>query len=107
MSVTDEELHAALAAFRAEARRGTLDTGRYRMRYFAWGSGPPVVFVHGMADAAQAFVMVMHRLVARFPCIAYELPDGTTDGSRLAPYTPADYVDDLLALTDHLGLGSA
>jgi pimeloyl-ACP methyl ester carboxylesterase len=107
MAVTTEELHAALAAFRSSATRGTLDTGRYRMRYFAWGSGPPVVFVHGMADAAGAFLMVMHRLVERFTCIAYELPDGTTDGSQLARYTPTDYAADLRALLDHLGLPRA
>jgi pimeloyl-ACP methyl ester carboxylesterase len=106
-SVTAEELHSALAAFRAEARHGTLDTERYRMRYFAWGSGPPVVFIHGMADTAGAFAMVMHRLASRFTCIAYELADGTTDGSRLARYTPADYTADLLALLDHIGITRA
>jgi pimeloyl-ACP methyl ester carboxylesterase len=107
MAVTTEELHAALPAFPAGATRGVLDTGRYRMRYFAWGSGPPVVFVHGMADAAAAFVMVMHRLVRRFTCVAYELPDGTTDGSALARYTLADHTADLVALLDHLKLPAA
>lgn len=107
MSVTADELQAALAAFRAGARHATLDTGRYRMRYFAWGDGPPVVFVHGMADAARAFVMVMHRLVGRFTCIAYELPDGTTDGSALARYHPADYSADLVAVLDHLRIDRA
>lgn len=106
-TVTDEQLRAALAAFRAGARHAALDTGRYRMRYFVWGSGPPVVFVHGMSDAARAFVMVMHRLVGRHACIAYELPDGLTDGSALSRYTYADYAADLLALLDHLGLDRA
>jgi len=107
MAVTADELRSALAAYRAQAVHGAFDTGRYRMRYFAWGSGPPVVFVHGMADAAEAFVMVMHRLVAHFTCIGYELPDGTTDGSRLARYGPADYAADLLSLFDHRKLDRA
>ncbi|MCE9563317.1 MAG: alpha/beta hydrolase [Planctomycetes bacterium] len=102
MIVTTEEYHSAFVAFRAKAVRGVLDTGRYRMRYFVWGSGPPVVFVHGMADHASAFVMSMHRLVERFTCIAYELPDGLTDGAYLARYTYQDYTADLLALLDHL-----
>jgi pimeloyl-ACP methyl ester carboxylesterase len=106
-TVTADELIAAFAAFRAEAVAGVLHTGRYRMRYFAWGSGPPVVFVHGMADAARAFVMVMHRLARRFTCVAYELPDGTTDGSRLGRYNHADYTADLLALLGHLGFARA
>jgi pimeloyl-ACP methyl ester carboxylesterase len=107
MAVTAQELQAALAAYRAHAQPGMLDTGRYRMRYFVWGSGPPVVIIHGMADAGQAFAMVMHRLIGRFTCIAYELPNGLTDGSRLARYTTADYVADLLELLEHLKLDRA
>ena len=103
MSVNTSELQAALAAYRHEARRGLLNTGRYRLRYFTWGSGPPITFIHGMADAAEAFVMVMHHLVDRFTCIAYELPDGLTDGSRLTRYRLEDYTADLFALLDHLG----
>ncbi|MBA4188684.1 MAG: hypothetical protein C0467_11855 [Planctomycetaceae bacterium] len=102
MIATAEEFRSALAAFRAEASLGVLDTGRYRMRYFSWGSGPPVVFIHGMADTARAFLMVMHRITPRFTCVGYELPDGLTDGSRLARYTYANYTADLLALLDHL-----
>lgn len=104
---TDEELRSAIAAFRAEAAHGTLDTGRYRMPYFAWGNGPTVVFIHGMADACRAFLMVMHRLVPRFRCVAYELPNGLTDGSRLARYTHTGYTADLVALLDHLECRSA
>jgi pimeloyl-ACP methyl ester carboxylesterase len=77
------------------------------MRYFTWGSGPPIVFIHGMADAAQAFVMVMHQLVEQHTCIAYELPDGTTDGSSLKKYSHDNYTDDLLELLDQLNLPSA
>jgi pimeloyl-ACP methyl ester carboxylesterase len=108
MAVTTDEFRAALAAFRAEAVHGVLDTGRYSMRYFTWGrSGPPVVFVHGMSDGARAFVPVMHRLLPQFSCVAYELPDGLTDGSRLARYTHEGYAADLVALLDHLKLPRA
>jgi len=103
-NVTADELAAALAAFRAGAVHGTLDTGRYRMRHFTWGSGPALVFIHGMADHGRAFVMVMHRLAPRFTCVGYELPDGTTDGSNLVRYSQPDYTADLLALLDHLGI---
>lgn len=101
---TAEQLRVALAVFRRDARLGSLNTGRYRMRYFVWGAGPPLVFVHGMADAARSFVMVMHRLIERFTCIGYELPDGKSDGSHLCRYHLTDYTTDLVALLDHLGL---
>jgi pimeloyl-ACP methyl ester carboxylesterase len=103
MAVTDGELYAAQAAFRREARGGVVRTGRYRLRYSAWGDGPPVVFVHGMAGAADQFVMVRHRLADRLTTAAYELPDGVTDGSVLGRYTLRDYAADLVALLDHLG----
>src|SRR5690606_8271748 len=65
------------------------------------------VFVHGMADVARSFALVMHRLADRYTCVAYELPDGTTDGSALGRYTQSEYVADLTALLDHLGFARA
>jgi pimeloyl-ACP methyl ester carboxylesterase len=102
-SRTEAEFREALAAFRAQARAGVFATAHYRMRYFVWGSGSPLVFIHGMSDSARAFALVMHPLAAKFTCIAYELPDGKTDGSRLVPYRYNDYVEDLLELLDYLG----
>ncbi len=50
--------------------------------------------------------MVMHHLIERYTCVAYELPDGTTDGSELKRYSHKDYVADLLELLDHLGFAT-
>jgi len=94
----------ALAAFQRDARRGVHYTGRYRMPYFVWGSGPPLVFVHGAADSSRSFVLPISRLAARFQCIAYDLPSGHGDGARLGRYRQQDLADDLLALVGHLGL---
>lgn len=102
-TVTTEEFCNALARFRREARPGVVHTGRYRLGYRVWGSGPPVVFVHGMADVGRSFVMVMARLADRFTTIEFDLPDGLTDVSAIGPYTHHEYVADLLALLDHLG----
>src|SRR5689334_12136167 len=52
----------ALPAGGREARRGVCDTGRYRMPYFVGGGGPPVVYIHGLADQPKAFVPVMAPL---------------------------------------------
>jgi pimeloyl-ACP methyl ester carboxylesterase len=106
-TVTAEEFRAATARFAREARPRVVHTGRYRLGYRAWGTGPPVVFVHGMADVGRSFVMVMARLSETFTTIAYDLPDGLTDGSVIGPYTHREYVSDLLALLDHLGFARA
>ncbi len=97
-------LHETLDAHFREAKRGVCGTGRYQCRYFIWGEGPPLVFVHGLCDEALSFVLPIARLKEQFRCIAYDLPTGADDGARLARYRHADYVSDLLALLDHLGL---
>jgi pimeloyl-ACP methyl ester carboxylesterase len=93
--------------FRAEAVLGSFDTGRYRCRYFSWGSGPPLVFIHGLGDDALSFIMPIARLSEHFRCISYDQPTGGADGAHLGRYHHADLVKDLLALVDHLGLPTA
>lgn len=95
-------LGPTLERFGREAVRGVCDTGR--CRYFTWGDGPPLVFLHGLADSSQAFVLPCALLSRSFRCIAYDLPTGAGDGARLRRYTHADLVADLWALLDHLGV---
>jgi pimeloyl-ACP methyl ester carboxylesterase len=97
-------LEIAQKRFAREARRGLLDNGRYRCPYYVWGSGPPIVFAHGMGDGAKAFVPLISLLAQDFKCVAYDLPSGRGDGARLSRYTHDDLVADVLALLDHLDL---
>lgn len=86
-----------------EPERGTCHTGRYRCPYYSWGSGPPLVFIPGMANDALSFAPLLAHLTAHFRCIAYDYPAGRGDGARLGRLTHADLVADLRALLDHLG----
>jgi pimeloyl-ACP methyl ester carboxylesterase len=97
-------LEEALARFRREAVCGTCDTGRYRMPFYTWGSGAPLLFIHGVSDSSRSFVQPIARLAAHFRCIAYDLPDGRGDGARLRRYRHDDLVEDVWALLDHLGV---
>ena len=94
----------AMARFRREAEHGVCDTGRYRLPYYCWGSGAPLLFIHGVADNAESFVQPLSRLSEHFRCIAYNLPTGRDDGAKLSYSTHADLVGDLWALLDHLGV---
>jgi pimeloyl-ACP methyl ester carboxylesterase len=96
------KLKDALERLNREARLGVCDTGRYRCRYFDWGSGPPLLFVPGVAASGRSFVLTMARLAPSFRCIAYDLPMGGSDGARLGRYKHNDLVADLFALLDHL-----
>lgn len=100
-------LDEALVRFEREALSGICDTGRYRMPYFSWGKGPPLVFIHGVSDISRSFILVMSRLAAHFRCIGYNLPSGQGDGAELSRYRHEHLIADLWALLDKLGLERA
>ncbi len=75
-------LDEALERWQREAEVGVCDTGRYRGRFFAWGRGQPLVFIHGMSDRARSFVPLTAHLTDSFRCIAYDLPTGKNDGAN-------------------------
>ncbi len=102
---TLEDLRTAQYRFDTEAMAGMLHTPRYRLRYFDWGQGQPVIFVHGMIDTTRSFCMQMQGMVeAGFRCIGYELANGTDDGAKLGVYEHPHFAEDLIALLDHLKL---
>jgi pimeloyl-ACP methyl ester carboxylesterase len=99
---TGTEIDAALRRFASEASQQSFVTPRYRYRYFLWGNGPPVVFIHGLSDRAKSFVLPMARLADRFTCIGVELADGLGDGAKLGAYRHRHHVEDLIRLLNHL-----
>lgn len=108
LTVTADELHAAVGRFEREAVWHTLPTPRYRLRYSTWGAGPrTLVVVHGLNDCIRSFAMVMHHLLPGVRCVGVELPNGRDDDANLGAYRHADHARDLLALFDHLGLDRA
>src|SRR5437773_1806971 len=46
----------AMACFRREAQHGVCNTGRYRLPYFTWGTGAPLLFIPGVSDVADSFI---------------------------------------------------
>jgi pimeloyl-ACP methyl ester carboxylesterase len=100
-------LSDAVARFEREAARATLATPRYRMGYYVWGAGPPLVFVQGAGDTSHSFLPVISLLSSRFRCIAFDLPGLKGDGANLWRTTHDNLVDSLFALLDHLNLPRA
>jgi pimeloyl-ACP methyl ester carboxylesterase len=101
------DLAEARARFQKEATHGVCLAAHYRMPYYTWGEGPPLVFVHGVADSNASFLMPVSRLSANFRCIAYNLPTGRGDRARIRRWTHEDLVRDLWTLLDHLGVKQA
>lgn len=106
-SATAIPLKEALFYWRREAVVGEHDTGRYRCRYFVWGRGQPLLFVHGLSDQARSFVPLIAHLTNTFRCIAYELPSGDGDGARFDHLNHADLVSHAISLLDELSVGQA
>lgn len=97
----------ALRRFDREAQRGVCDTGRYRCRYSAWGDGPTLVLVPGLASDARSFALLASRLMRHFRVVVYDLPTGRGDGANLGRYRHADLTADFFALLDHLNAQQA
>ena len=102
---TVSDLHQTLARYDREIVGEKFHTGRYELRYFSWGTGEPVLLVHGMCDTTRSFAMLMMALVDRgYRVIGYELANGKDDDANLGNYRHEDFVHDLVALLDHLNL---
>ncbi len=95
-------LPETLDRFSREAQSGVFDNGRYRCPYWIWGEGPPLFWIHGLADDTPSFVLPLSQLSKHFRCIAYDLPNERDDGARLGGYRLDDFVEDAVSLLDHL-----
>lgn len=72
------------------------------------GSGPVVVFSHGLLMDLSMFEPQVAALKDRYRCISWdERGHGRTAGDSLAPFSYYDSADDLAALLGHLGVQKA
>ncbi|MER3485043.1 MAG: 2-succinyl-6-hydroxy-2,4-cyclohexadiene-1-carboxylate synthase, partial [Chloroflexota bacterium] len=73
------------------------------------GNGPPLVLLHGFTGSLQTWTAIMPRLALDFDTIAIDLlGHGATDAPGDAARYRAEWVvADLVAMLDHLGVGSA
>jgi pimeloyl-ACP methyl ester carboxylesterase len=72
------------------------------------GSGPPVIFSHGLFMDHEMFAPQVEALKGRYRVITWdERGHGGTAGADLAPFTYYDSADDLAALLKHLGIERA
>jgi pimeloyl-ACP methyl ester carboxylesterase len=107
MAITELPWQDWWRAFVHEAELGRIELGGYQAEYFAWGNGPALVCIHGLADSYLAFFPLAALLKDRFRVIAYNLPDGHRDGARLERYSLAELARDVLRLLKQLGLPRA
>ena len=78
-----------------------LDTPAGRLRIFDAGSGPPIVFVHGLLVNANLWRKVVPRLAPDFRCVSLDMPLGshelTMPDADLKPIGLANLIADSIA----------
>jgi pimeloyl-ACP methyl ester carboxylesterase len=85
-------------------RRGVLRRPDCGIAYEVTGSGPAIVFAHGLGGNHLSWWRQVAHFAKTWTCVTFAhrgfAPSSPIEGGPL----PADYADDLAALIDHLGL---
>ena len=85
-------------------RTGTLERPDCRIHYEVAGSGPAIVFAHGLGGNQLSWWQQVAHFAPRWTCVSFAhrgfLPSSPIAGGP----NPADFADDLAALVAHLEL---
>jgi 3-oxoadipate enol-lactonase len=82
---------------------GRLERPFGTLYYEVTGSGPPLLFAHGLGGNHLSWWQQVAHFAPRYTCVAFAHRGfAPSDHLRDGP-DPADYADDLAALIDHLG----
>lgn len=93
--------------FGLSCARRMVDAGGVSTRVLEAGSGPPLVFLHGIASTLEAHIPAFPGLAEQFRLVAYDMPGRGWSDKPDRPYT-IDYLSDhLVALLDALDIEKA
>jgi pimeloyl-ACP methyl ester carboxylesterase len=77
------------------------------MKFHVQGSGPPVLFLHGIPTSGRLWDRVVARLHRSFSCVVVDLPGfGDSPARPDGSMDPDDYAADLDKLREQLGIAS-
>jgi pimeloyl-ACP methyl ester carboxylesterase len=86
---------------------GYVEVNGVRLQYLDWGgSGPALIFVHGMGDDPHVFDDLAPAFADRFRVVAYARRGSGNSDSR-GPYDVTTLTEDLRGLMDALGIPKA
>ena len=78
-----------------------------RLSAYAFGEGPPVVLLHGLAATKLSYLPLLPALAERHRVIVPDLPGHGESTKRRGSYTPASFSRTVLALMDRLEVDRA
>ena len=85
--------------------RGYLDRPGCRVYYEVAGSGPLLVFAHGLGGNHLSWWQQVPHFRDRYTCVTFAHRGFSPSSALPAGPDPADYAGDVAALIDHLGAG--
>jgi len=83
--------------------RGYLDRADCRVYYEVAGSGPVMVFAHGLGGNHLSWWQQVPHFRERYACVTFAHRGFAPSSAPADGPDPADYAGDLAALVDHLG----
>lgn len=75
--------------------------------YESSGSGEPLFLLNGVMMTAASWSLQTRVLSRHYRCVLHDFRGQLKSGRPPGPYSLAVHVDDVVALMDHLGIGSA
>jgi len=84
-------------------KRGFLDRPGCRIYYEVTGSGPPIIFAHGLGSNHLTWWQQVPHFSDRYTCVTFA-HRGYPPGREIGVPDPKNFADDLAALIEHLQL---
>jgi len=84
-------------------KRGLLERPGCRVYYEITGSGPPLIFAHGLGSSHLTWWQQVPHFIDRYTCVTFA-HRGYPPGSEIGVPDPQDFAGDLVALIEHLQL---
>ncbi|MDA0225602.1 MAG: alpha/beta hydrolase, partial [Proteobacteria bacterium] len=88
-------------------RRGFVERPDARLYYEVCGSGPALIFAHGLGGNHLSWWQQVPAFAGRFTCVVFAHRGFAPSSCTSNPPDPADYPGDLAALLDHLAIERA
>ena len=94
----------SLPASTTARRLGTLERPGCTIHYEVTGSGPAIVFAHGLGGNHMSWWQQVAHFSARYACVTFAHRGFAPSSAIPGGPDPADYAGDLAALIEHLAL---
>ena len=92
-----------LHEFHRSSRFWTFNRDGHTITGRAWGEGPPLYFLNGMAGSFELYALLVWLLREQFCCVVFNYADPIGSAARRRQRSVDQLADDLFAVAEHHG----